>query len=173
MASDLARVYPSASVPNLVKALVLYPPFLSIFLFRVSKIAYGKNEALGRLVSRINLTLNGIDIDPRAEIGEGVLFQHPVGVVVGGGASIGDFSTLMGSVTLGRKVLDGGAGFSEYPAVGACVTIGAGATLIGSINIADHSIIGANSVVVSDTTVGSTVVGNPARIVQTANMKGE
>jgi UDP-2-acetamido-3-amino-2,3-dideoxy-glucuronate N-acetyltransferase len=45
-------------------------------------------------------------------------------------------------------------------------TIGTGATILGNVRIGARSIVGAGSVVTRDVPAGSTVAGNPARIIR-------
>ena len=55
----------------------------------------------------------------------------------------------------------------EVPKLGSHVYVGAGAKIIGSVNIGNNVVIGANSVVIKDVPDNSVAVGIPARIVKT------
>lgn len=102
-----------------------------------------------------------IDILPRAEIGGGCIVAHGIGLVIGGRTVIGEDCTLLHGVTLGE------ARFTELdcPRLGNRVTVGAGAIILGKIEIGDDAMIGAGSVVLADVPAGTTVAGVPARAV--------
>lgn len=168
VSADLSRIYPTTTLFAAVKAMVYSAPFSAAFLYRLSNTVHRKNKVLATIVARINITVNGIDIDPRAQIEDGVLFQHPTGVVIGGGVKIGAYSTLMAGVTLGRKHL----GFDDidgYPTLGAYVTVGANSTILGPIDIANQTTVGANSVVLHNTQSRSIWAGNPARLIRSTD----
>ncbi len=102
-----------------------------------------------------------IDILPRADIGGGCIVAHGIGLVIGGRTVIGEDCTLLHGVTLGE------ARFTELdcPRLGNRVTVGAGAIVLGKIEVGDDAMIGAGSVVLADVPAGTTVAGVPARIV--------
>ncbi len=104
----------------------------------------------------------GADIHPAARIGSGVLIDHGTGIVVGETAVIGDNVSLLQEVTLGGTGRDQG---DRHPKVRSGVLIGAGAKVLGNIEIGANAKIGAVSVVLRDVPPGVTVAGVPARIV--------
>ena len=90
--------------------------------------------------------------------------------MIGETAEVGDDVTIYQGVTLG------GTGFARgkrHPTVGNEVMIGAGAALLGPIEIGDRAKIGANSVVIHDVPPNSTVVGNPGHPVRVDGKKPE
>ncbi len=87
-----------------------------------------------------------------------------MGVVIGETAQIGDDCTLYHGVTLGGTTWNKG---KRHPTLGNGVIIGAGAKVLGPINVGDGAKIGSNAVVVKDVPPGATAVGIPARIVET------
>jgi serine O-acetyltransferase len=118
-------------------------------------------------VSRIT---TGVEIHPRARIGDALFIDHGAGVVIGETAEIGDNVTLYQGVTLG------GTGFARgkrHPTVDDDVVIGSGAKLLGPIYVGAGSKIGANSVVIHDVPPNSTVVGNPGHPVRIEGRKPE
>jgi serine O-acetyltransferase len=109
------------------------------------------------LLRRVQTTVYGIEIGNDVELGDGVLFLHPVGSVVGGRARIGDRVRFMGSNTIGTAKDNG------HPTVGADVTVGCGARVLGPVTIGDGAQVGANAVVIRDVPAGAVAVGIPAR----------
>ena len=107
-------------------------------------------------------TVFGLDIHPLAVVGCSVMFDHGTGVVVGETAQIGDGCTILHGVTLGGTGKQQG---DRHPKVGKNVLIGAGASLLGNIQIGDGSKIGAGSVVLRNIVAGATAVGVPAKII--------
>ena len=108
--------------------------------------------------------MTGIEIHPGARIGEGVFFDHAMGVVVGETAEIGDGCTIYQGVTLGGTSLYKGA--KRHPTLGRNVVIGAGAQVLGGFTVGDGARVGSNAVVTKPVPAGATAVGNPARIIQ-------
>lgn len=104
----------------------------------------------------------GADIHPAARVGSGVLIDHGTGIVVGETAVIGDNVSLLQEVTLGGTGRQQG---DRHPKVRSGVLIGAGAKVLGNIEIGANATIGAGSVVLSDVPPGVTVAGVPAKIV--------
>ncbi len=119
---------------------------------------------LGRFISHIARFLTGIEIHPGARIGERVLFDHAMGVVVGETAEIGDGCTIYQGVTLGGTALYKGA--KRHPTLGRNVVVGAGAQVLGGFTVGDGAKVGSNAVVTKPVPAGATAVGNPARIIQ-------
>ncbi len=104
----------------------------------------------------------GIEIHPGAKIGRRCYIDHGMGVVIGETAEIGDDVLMYHSVTLGAVTNER---VKRHPTIGNNVMIGAGAVILGNINIGDNTQIGANSVVLKDVPANSTAVGVPARII--------
>jgi serine O-acetyltransferase len=104
----------------------------------------------------------GIEIHPGATIGRRVFIDHGMGIVIGETAVVGDDCTLYHGVTLGGTSWKKG---KRHPTLGRGVVIGAGAKVLGPIDIGDGAKIGSNAVVVRDVPADATAVGIPARIV--------
>jgi len=102
------------------------------------------------------------DINPAAKIGRGIFLDHATGFVCGETAVIEDDVSILQDVTLGGTGLDTG---DRHPKVKRGVLIGAGAKILGNIEIGSCSRIAAGSVVVHPVPANSTVAGNPARVV--------
>lgn len=102
--------------------------------------------------------ITGADIPLNSTLGGGVLIPHPNGIVIHPDAEVGVNCLIFQQVTIGSR--DGG-----IPCVGGHVDIGAGAKIIGKINIGDHARIGCNAVVLNDVPNKGVAVGIPARII--------
>ena len=83
---------------------------------------------------------------------------HPIGIVIGSDVPIGKNCTIMQNVTIGIRRLEENSG----PKIGDGVTICSGAAVLGDVTVGDHSVIGANSIVLSDVPENTVVAGSPA-----------
>jgi serine O-acetyltransferase len=117
---------------------------------------------LARWLAHWGRWLTGIEIHPGAAIGRRVFIDHGMGVVIGETAEVGDDCTLYHGVTLGGTSWNEG---KRHPTLGRGVVIGAGAKVLGPIEVGDGAKIGSNAVVVREVPPGATAVGIPARIV--------
>jgi serine O-acetyltransferase len=84
-----------------------------------------------------------------------VMFPHPVGIVIGDGATIGRNVRIYQNVTLGLTA----NGVGAYPTIEDGVSIYAGAVVIGGITVGAGAVIGANAFVSRDVPAGAVVVG--------------
>ncbi|MEM8597367.1 MAG: serine O-acetyltransferase, partial [Pseudomonadota bacterium] len=121
-------------------------------------------RGLARLLSYLARMVTGIDIHPGATIGPGFFIDHGAGVVIGETAVIGRDVTLYHGVTLGGVSWSPG---KRHPTLGDGVLVGCGAKILGPVTVGAGARIGANSVVVGDVAPEVTMVGIPARPVQT------
>lgn len=143
---------------------ILYPSFWAMLFHGLShKLYKHRHFFTARLISQISRGFTGIEIHPGAKIGKGVFIDHGMAVVIGETCEIGDNVTIYQGVTLGGTGKDMG---KRHPTVGCNVLIGAGARVLGPINIGDNSKIGAGSVVLHDVAPHSTVVGVPGHAVK-------
>jgi serine O-acetyltransferase len=140
-----------------------YPGFHARELHRVAHALHRRGvPVLPRVISNVSRFVTGIEIHPGARIGEGLFIDHGMGVVIGETAEIGDDCHILQGVTLGGTSLHR---TKRHPTLGNGVTVGAGAKLIGAVEIGDHARIGAGSVVVSNVPANATVVGVPGHVV--------
>lgn len=109
------------------------------------------------------------DIHPAARIGRGIFLDHATGLVVGETAVIGDDVSLLQSITLGGTGKQSG---DRHPKIGRGVMIGAGAKVLGNIEVGENARIAAGSVVLAAVPPGATVAGVPARVVRVATPDG-
>ena len=140
-----------------------YPGFHAILAHRLAhRLWQLKFHWLARVLSNISRWLTGIEIHPGAEIGRRFFIDHGMGVVIGETAVIGDDCTLYHGVTLGGTSWQKG---KRHPTLGNDVVVGAGAKVLGPIDVADHARIGSNAVVVKSVPANATVVGVPGRLI--------
>ena len=102
------------------------------------------------------------DINPAARMGKGIFIDHATGLVVGETAVIEDDVSMLHGVTLGGTGKEGG---DRHPKIRYGVLIGAGAKILGNIEIGHCSKVAAGSVVLASVPHNKTVAGVPARVV--------
>lgn len=147
-----------------IEVILLYPSIHARLFHLLSHWLYNKKLFfLGRLISQLARFLTGIEIHPGATLGEGILIDHGMGVVIGETAEVGNRVTIYHGSTLGGTGKDKG---KRHPTVGDNVIIGSGAKVLGPITIGSNSKIGANAVVIKDVPEGATVVGVAANTVR-------
>ncbi|MEM9524905.1 MAG: serine O-acetyltransferase [Pseudomonadota bacterium] len=103
-----------------------------------------------------------VDIHPNARIGQGIMIDHAHSIVIGETAVVGDNVSILHSVTLGGT---GNEDDDRHPKIGEGVLIGAGAKVLGNIEVGHCSRIAAGSVVLQAVPPCKTVAGVPARVV--------
>lgn len=144
-----------------VSIVVNYSGLHAVWGYRVAHALWLRNrKLLGRLVSQFTRFLTGIEIHPGAQIGKRLFIDHGMGVVIGETAEVGDDVLIYHGVTLGgvstKKV-------KRHPTIGDRVMIGAGAKLLGPIEIGADSSVGANAVVTKSAPPNSILTGVPAK----------
>ena len=146
---------------NIFYVILLYQGFHILFFHRVGHFLYRKKLFfLARLISQIARWLTGIEIHPGAKIGNRLFIDHGMGIVIGETAVVGNNCTIYHGVTLGGTGKDK---IKRHPTLGNNVMVGAGAKVLGPIEIKDNVKIGAGAVVLKDVEEGKTVVGIPAK----------
>ncbi|NJM87939.1 MAG: serine O-acetyltransferase [Hydrococcus sp. RU_2_2] len=146
---------------NWLEVILCYPGFHALILYRIAHGLSDRNvPLLPRLISHLGRFLTGIEIHPGADIGKGVFIDHGMGVVIGETAIVGDYTLIYQGVTLGGTGKESG---KRHPTLGKHVVVGAGAKVLGNIQIGDRVRIGAGSIVLRDVPSTCTVVGIPGR----------
>lgn len=102
------------------------------------------------------------DINPAAKIGKGIFLDHATGLVVGETSVIEDNVSLLHGVTLGGTGKQGG---DRHPKIRKGVLIGAGAKILGNIEVGQCARVAAGSVVLASVPRNTTVAGVPAKVV--------
>jgi serine acetyltransferase len=115
-----------------------------------------------RAMFRAVRNLYGIELPYTVALGRRVVFEHQHGIVVHGSTVIGDDCIIRQGVTLGIRSMER---LDDAPVLGRGVNVGAGAKVIGPVNIGDGVDVGANAVVLQDVPAGALAVGVPAQVV--------
>jgi serine O-acetyltransferase len=147
---------------SVIEVLLSYPGLHAIWGHRLAHWLWKHNlKLLARLLSQLMRALTGIEIHPGATIGRRFFIDHGMGVVIGETAEVGDCVTLYHGVTLGGTSLNKG---KRHPTLQDNVVVGAGAKILGAIEVGQNSRIGANAVVVKPVPPDSVVVGVPGQV---------
>ena len=165
VAADLAAIgVRDPACPNALHALLNLKGFHALQTHRIAHALWkaGRRELAGALSSQASLAFN-VDIHPAATIGSAVMFDHGSGIVVGETAVIEDKVSILQGVTLGGTGKDHG---DRHPKIRTGVMIGAGAKIIGNIEVGAMSKVAAGSVVLKSVPPRCTVAGIPARIMR-------
>ncbi len=154
---------------NWLEVLFCYPGLQALLLHRFAHWLFlMRIPLIPRLISHISRFITGIEIHPGAQIGQGVFIDHGMGVVIGETAIVGDRSLIYQGVTLGGTGKETG---KRHPTLGENVVVGAGAKVLGNLQIGDNVRIGAGSVVLRNVPSDCTVVGIPGRVVYRSGVK--
>jgi serine O-acetyltransferase len=146
-----------------LEIVLCYSGFHAIYAYRFTHWLWNHQfRLLARWLSQVARFLTGIEIHPAAQIGRRLFIDHGMGVVIGETAIVGDGVTIYQGATLGGT---GKEKLGRHPTVGNGVVIGAGAKILGNIQVGNDSRIGAGSVVLRDVPEASTVVSVPGHIV--------
>lgn len=152
---------------NRLEIILLYSGLHAVWSHRIAHWFWTQKLFLiARGISQLSRFLTGIEIHPGAKIGNGFFIDHGMGVVIGETAEVGENVTLYHGVTLGGVSTEKG---KRHPTIMDNVVIGAGAKVLGAIEIGVSSRVGANAVVVHTVPENSVVVGVPGQIVKRSN----
>ena len=143
--------------------LLFFKGFHAIQAYRVAHYYWnhGREPLALYLQTRISQVL-AVDIHPAARIGEGILMDHATSVVIGETAVVEDDVSMLHEVTLGGTGKETG---DRHPKIRRGVLIGAGAKVLGNVEVGEGAKIGACSVVLDPVPPHTTVAGIPARVV--------
>ncbi len=152
-----------------LEIVLLYNGFKAVRSYRKANWCYHHGlKFLARWISQRCVRRTGIEIHPGATIGRRLFIDHGTGVVIGETTIIGDDCTLYQGVTLGGTGKDTG---KRHPTLGNHVMVGAGAKVLGPIEIHDNARIAAGAVVLTEIPENATAVGVPARVVRVGGQK--
>lgn len=144
-----------------LEVLCCYPGFHALLLHRIAHWLHTHRITFfPRLISHLGRFFTGIEIHPGATIGRGVFIDHGMGVVIGETAIVGDYCLIYQGVTLGGTGKETG---KRHPTLGQHVVVGAGAKVLGNIQVGDYARVGAGSIVLRPVPAHCTAVGVPGR----------
>jgi serine O-acetyltransferase len=146
-----------------LEVMLFYPGFHARMAHRLANALHRRGvPLLPRGIMHMARQLTGIEIHPGATIGRRFFIDHGMGVVIGETAEIGDDVMLYQGVTLGGTSTQR---VKRHPTLRDKVVVGAGAKIIGAIEVGEDARVGAGSVVVTNVPPRATVVGVPGHIV--------
>ena len=151
---------------RLIEPLLYFKGFHAIQTFRLAHALWkaGRRDFALYLQSRSSEKFQ-CDIAPSARLGKGIFLDHATGLVVGATAVIDDDVSILQDVTLGGTGKETG---DRHPKIRKGVLIGAGAKILGNIEVGHCARVAAGSVVLAAVPHNTTVAGVPARVVGTA-----
>lgn len=162
--ADIKAVFDrDPAVHSYLTVLIHFKGFQSIQVHRLANYLWNKERRdLSLFIQSRNSEVFGVDIHPAARIGQGVMFDHATGIVVGETTVIEDNVSILQSVTLGGTGNESG---DRHPKIRQGVMVGSGAKILGNIEIGRGTKVGAGSVVLNDVPAHVTVAGVPAKVV--------
>lgn len=147
-----------------LEVILSYSGFHAVVMYRINhRLLRWRIPFLPRFLSQLARFITGVEIHPGAQIAPGFVIDHGAGVVIGETTEIGRGCLLYQGVTLGGTGKEKG---KRHPTLGNYVVVGAGAKVLGAIEIGDHAKIGANSVVLKPAPPHSIVVGVPGKVIK-------
>lgn len=161
-ATDLAAVRDrDPACPDLITPFMFFKGYLSLQGFRISHWLWKRDRQ--HLAHHVQSRLSekfGVDIHPAARVGCGIMIDHGTGLVIGETAVVEDDVSILHGVTLGGTGKECG---DRHPKIRRGVLLGAGAKLLGNIEVGEGAKVGAGSIVLNDVAPHTTVVGIPAK----------
>lgn len=165
--ADIAAVVDrDPACTRLIEPLLYFKGFHAIETHRLSHWLWNDNQQdFALYLQSRSSELFQTDIHPAARLGRGIFLDHATGLVVGATAVVDDDVSILQNVTLGGTGKDRG---DRHPKIRRGVMIGAGAKVLGNIEVGHCSRIAAGSVVLNPVPPNSTVAGVPAKVVGSA-----
>jgi serine O-acetyltransferase len=162
-ADIVATVDRDPATERCIEPVLYYKGFHAIQTYRLTHWlwAKGRKDFAHYLQSRSSSVFQ-CDINPAARIGRGIFLDHATGLVVGETAVVEDDVSILHGVTLGGTGKEAG---DRHPKIGRGVMIGAGATILGNIEVGHCARIAAGSVVLKTVPHNTTVAGVPAKVI--------
>jgi serine O-acetyltransferase len=159
----MATVDRDPATHRLIEPVLYYKGFHAIQTHRLMHWLWhkGRRDFALYLQSRSSAVFQ-CDIHPAAKIGRGIFLDHATGLVVGETAEIGDDVSILHDVTLGGT---GKEWEDRHPKIRYGVMIGAGAKILGNIEVGHCARIAAGSVVTKPVPNNVTVAGVPAKVI--------
>ena len=165
--ADLSAVFErDPACHRYLDAFLFYKGFLSIQVHRIAHWLWmeGREPMALFLQSRVS-QIFAVDIHPTARFGRGIMMDHATGIVIGETAVVDDDVSMLHGVNLGGTGKETG---DRHPKIRRGVLLGAGAKILGNIEVGEYSRVGAGSVVLKAVPANCTVAGVPAKVIGTA-----
>ena len=162
--ADLLAVFDrDPACDRYIEPLLYFKGFQALQTYRMAHRLFkmGRKDFAYYLQSRSSMIF-GTDLHPTSQIGRGIMIDHAHSIVIGATAVVEDNVSLLHSVTLGGTGKTDG---DRHPKVRHGCLIGAGASILGNIEIGHCSRVAAGSVVLHDVPPNRTVAGVPAKVV--------
>jgi serine O-acetyltransferase len=162
--ADLVAVYDrDPACTRFIEPVLYFKGFHAIQTHRLAHWLYenGRRDFALYLQSRASEVFQ-VDINPAVPMGKGIFIDHATGVVIGQTAVIEDDVSILQNVTLGGTGKERG---DRHPKIRRGVLIGAGAKILGNIEVGHCSRVAAGSVVLQPVPPNATVAGVPAKVV--------
>ncbi len=162
--ADLVAVFDrDPAVSRFIDALLYFKGFHAIQAHRLAHWLHknGRKDFAYYVQSRSSAEFQ-TDINPAATIGRGIFLDHATGFVVGETAVIENDVSILHGVTLGGT---GKENEDRHPKIRWGVMLGAGAKILGNIEVGHCARVASGSVVLKDVPNNVTVAGVPAKIV--------
>ena len=158
--------------------ILTYPGVKAVFFHKIANFfAIAKFDLIARIISQFSRFLTGIEIHPKAKIGNNLFIDHGMGVVIGETSDIGDNVTIYHMATLGGISpsinSDDQRNTKRHPTLMDNVVVGSGAQILGPVTIGKNAKIGANAVVTKDVPQNAIMVGIPAKNVGESSVDGQ
>jgi serine O-acetyltransferase len=162
-ADIMATVDRDPAAKRLLEPVLYFKGFHAIQCYRLAHWLWGsdRRDFALYLQSRASAVLQ-CDIHPNARIGRGIFVDHATGLVIGETAVIEDDVSMLHGVTLGGTGKEAG---DRHPKIRYGVLIGAGAKILGNIEIGHCARIASGSVVLKPVPHNKTVAGVPAKVI--------
>jgi len=149
-----------------IEPVLYYKGFHAIEIHRLANWLWrqGRSDA-ARYLQSLSSEVFQTDIHPAVPVGKGVFLDHATGLVIGETSVIEDDVSILQGVTLGGTGKESG---DRHPKIRQGVLIGAGAKVLGNIEVGTCARVAAGSVVLKPVPPHSTVAGVPAKLVGSA-----
>lgn len=164
MRADIVAVHErDPACDRYIEPVLYFKGFQALQTYRLAHAMWtlGRKDFALYLQSRASKVF-GVDIHPAARVGQGVFIDHAHAIVIGETAVVENEVSILHDVTLGGTGKTHG---DRHPKIRKGVLIGAGAKILGNIEVGCCARVASGSVVLSDVPPGVTVAGVPARVV--------
>lgn len=147
---------------DFISPFLYFKGFQALCVYRASNFLWNnKRKDISLYLQSLTSIVYSVDIHPAAKIGKGILLDHATGFVAGETTVIEDDVSILHEVTLGGTGKEGG---DRHPKIRSGVLIGAGAKILGNVEVGAGARVGASSVVLSDVPPNVSVAGVPSRV---------